>query len=77
MKEILNFYKSEISESQVLKNLELKKDKYFIVSIHREENVDYKNNLENLLHSLNAVAEKYQLPVIVVRTQELKIELNN
>jgi len=65
MKEILNFYKLEISESQVLKNLELKEDKYFIVSIHREENVDYKNNLENLLHSLNAVAEKYQLPVIV------------
>jgi len=65
MKEILNFYKSEISESQVLKNLELKKDNYFIVSIHREENVDYKNNLENLLHSLNAVAEKYKLPVIV------------
>ena len=65
MKEILNFYKSEISESQVLKNLELKKDNYFIVSIHREENVDHKNNLENLLHSLNAVAEKYRLPVIV------------
>ena len=65
MKEILNFYKSEISKSQVLKNLELKKDNYFIVSIHREENVDYKNNLENLLHSLNAVAEKHQLPLIV------------
>ena len=65
MKEILNFYKSEISESQVLKNLELKEDSYFIVSIHREENVDYKKNLENLLHSLNAVAEKYQIPVIV------------
>lgn len=65
MKEILNFYKSEISESQVLKNLELKKDNYFIVSIHREENVDYKSNLENLLHSLNAVAEKYRIPVIV------------
>ena len=65
MKEILNFYKSEISESQVLKNLELKEDNYFIVSIHREENVDYKINLENLLHSLNAVAEKYQCPVIV------------
>ena len=65
MKEILNFYKSEISESQVLKILELKNDNYFIVSIHREENVDYKNNLENLLHSLNAVAEKFRLPVIV------------
>ncbi|MDA9364243.1 UDP-N-acetylglucosamine 2-epimerase (non-hydrolyzing) [Flavobacteriaceae bacterium] len=65
MKEILNFYKSEISESQVLKNLKLKEGSYFIVSIHREENVDYRKNLENLLHSLNAVAEKYQLPVIV------------
>lgn len=65
MKEILNFYKSEISESQVLKSLELTEGGYFIVSIHREENVDYKNNLENLLLSLNAVAEEYQLPVIV------------
>lgn len=65
MKEILNFYASEISESQVLKSLELTEGGYFIVSIHREENVDYKNNLENLLLSLNAVAEKYQLPVIV------------
>ena len=46
MKEILNFYKSEISESQVLKNLELKEGKYFIVSIHREENVDYKKILK-------------------------------
>ena len=72
MKEILNFYKSEIFESQVLKNLELKEDKYFIVSIHREENVDYKNNLENLLHSLNAVAEKYQLPVISVEVQNFQ-----
>jgi UDP-N-acetylglucosamine 2-epimerase (non-hydrolysing) len=65
MKEILNFYASEISESQVLKSLELTEGGYFIVSIHREENVDYKNNLENLLLSLNAVAEEYQLPVIV------------
>ena len=82
MKEILNFYKSEISESQVLKSLELKKDNYFIVSIHREENVDYKSNLENLLHSLNAVAEKYRLPVIVSthprtknRIEQLDVEL--
>ena len=65
MTEILSFYKSEISESKILKNLKLKNDNYFIVSIHREENVDYKNNLENLLHSLNAVAEKYKLPLIV------------
>ena len=65
MKEILSFYKSEISKSKVLKHLKLIEKQFFVVSTHREENVDYKDNLLDLIKSLNEVAEKYQLPVIV------------
>ena len=65
MKEILTFYKKDIESSKVHKNLNLELKKYFLVSAHREENVDYTNNLESLLLSLNAIAEKYNLPVIV------------
>ncbi len=65
MKEILTFYKKDIESSKVHKNLSLDLNKYFLVSAHREENVDYTDNLESLLLSLNAIAEKYNLPVIV------------
>ena len=65
MKEILSFYKDKIDSSEVLKNLKLKKGEFFIVSSHREENVDYKENLISFLDSLNGIAEKYNLPIIV------------
>lgn len=65
MKEILTHYKKNIDESNVLHNLNLKKRNYFIASIHREENVDYPNNLELLLESLNEIAKKYKVPIIV------------
>ena len=85
MKEILSYYKSEISSSKVLKQLKLSEKQFFVVSTHREENVDYKDNLVDLINSLNEVAEKYKLPVIVSthpRTQnridqlDKKIEIN-
>ena len=65
MKEILNYYNEDISKSKVLTNLDLKSKKFFLVSAHREENVDYNDNLEALLNSLNSIADKYNLPVIV------------
>lgn len=65
MKEILNFYKPQIQNSDILNKLSLAKGNYFIVSIHREENVDYPENLKKLVDSLNALAEKYNYPVIV------------
>lgn len=65
MKEILSFYKDQIDSCDVLERLQLVKGKYFIVSIHREENVDYPDNLKKLVDSLNALAEKYNFPVIV------------
>ena len=65
MKEILNFYNSDIDKSKILLELKLKSNKFFLVSIHREENVDYSSNLSSLLKSLNYIAEKYKFPVIV------------
>lgn len=65
MKEILTFYKDNIDNCNILERLDIMKDKYFIVSIHREENVDYPDNLKKLVDSLNAIAEKYNYPVIV------------
>ena len=65
MKEILSFYKDQIDSCDVLERLQLELRRYFIVSIHREENVDYPENLKKLVDSLNALAEKYNFPVIV------------
>ncbi len=85
MKEILSFYKDQIDNCDVLERLHLEIGKYFIVSIHREENVDYPENLKKLIDSLNALAEKYNFPVIVSthprtqkRLEEIKgeVELN-
>tara|TARA_B100001173_G_scaffold298903_1_gene296941 strand:- start:32 stop:1180 length:1149 start_codon:yes stop_codon:yes gene_type:complete len=85
MKEILSYYKSNISKSKVLDQFNLSKKQFFVVSAHREENVDYKDNLLDLIISLNQVAKKYKLPVIVSthpRTQnridqaDLDVEVN-
>jgi len=65
MKEIFSFYKDQIERCDVLERLQLEMGKYFIVSVHREENVDYPENLKKLVDSLNALAEKYNFPVIV------------
>jgi len=65
MKEVLLHYMPKIKESKVLGSLSLEKGKYFIVSTHREENVDNKDNLEKILFILNRLAEDYNLPVIV------------
>ncbi|MDP1812050.1 MAG: UDP-N-acetylglucosamine 2-epimerase (non-hydrolyzing) [Sediminibacterium sp.] len=80
MKEILTFYKDKINSSKALDDLDLVAGKYFIVSTHREENVDYPENLKLLLGSLNAIAEKYNYPLIVSthpRTQNRLNELDS
>jgi UDP-N-acetylglucosamine 2-epimerase (non-hydrolysing) len=65
MKEILSFYSKGIADSMIKDELGVKEKKYFLVSAHREENVDYQKNLKSLLISLNSIAEKYKLPIIV------------
>ncbi len=64
LREVLNKYADKISKSNVVEKLNLKKDGYFVVSAHREENIDLNDNFEILAESLNAVAEKYQMPII-------------
>lgn len=64
LREVLNKYSSQISESKVLENLGLEAGKYIVVSAHREENIDLSNHFEQLSISLNAVAEKYNQPII-------------
>ena len=65
MFEVLTHYMSQINNSNVLKDLELKKGQFFVVSTHREENVDSPSQLTNLAKTLNKVAEYYNLPVII------------
>ncbi|MBE0650619.1 MAG: UDP-N-acetylglucosamine 2-epimerase (non-hydrolyzing) [Bacteroidales bacterium] len=65
MTEVLSYYKDEIQKSDVLEREKLSKGEYFIVSTHREENVDSETNFNNLLNSLNAITDKYQKKIIV------------
>lgn len=65
MPEVLAFCQSKIENSVVLETMGLRPKEYFVVSAHREENVDSEANLADLLDSLNAIAETYKMPVIV------------
>lgn len=62
--EVLKKNEDKIKSSLVLENLKLEKGKYIVVSAHREENIDLKDHFSILSESLNAVAEKYKLPII-------------
>ena len=65
MREVLNHYRSKIEASSILADLGLNKDKYFLVSAHRQENVDSPERLEDLLASLKAIHEEWGLPLMV------------
>lgn len=65
MFEVLNSKKADIDKSDVLQKFGLEVGEYFVVSAHREENINSNKNFRNLVGSLNAVAVKYQLPIIV------------
>jgi UDP-N-acetyl-L-fucosamine synthase len=65
MNEVLTYYRSQIDASDVLQRLELEEESYFVVSAHREENIESDQSFVKLVSVLNAVAEEYKLPVIV------------
>jgi UDP-N-acetylglucosamine 2-epimerase len=65
MFEVLTHYLPSIISSDVLDRLGLLKNQYFVVSAHREENISNESNFEGLISSLNLIAEKYKLPIIV------------
>jgi len=64
MLEVLNTYKNDIEASRVLEELNLKAKNYFVLSAHREENVDNENRLRTLVSSINVLVDKFNMPLI-------------
>jgi len=77
MFEVLNYYRPKIEESKITESLELIPGKFFLVSAHREENVDNKGNLVKILTILNRLAEIYNLPVVVSTHPRTRKRLEN
>jgi UDP-N-acetylglucosamine 2-epimerase len=74
MFEVLNHYLPSIEASDVLERLQLEEGKFFVVSAHREENINSEKNFKGLMESLNLIADKYHYPIIVSthpRTQKM------
>ena len=63
LSEVLDFYKDGIENSLILESFKLKSSEYFVVSAHREENVDYSESLNSLIESIEFLAEKFNYPV--------------
>ena len=83
MFEVLHSRKENIEKSNVLEKLDLEEGKYFVVSAHREENINSETNFTDLVETINAVAENYRLPIIISthprtrnRMQEKEIEFH-
>lgn len=83
MYEVLHENMDSIINSNILETLNLNEDEYFVVSFHREENVNNEELFKNFMHTLNEIAEKYNYPIIVSthprtanRIEELNLEMN-
>jgi UDP-N-acetylglucosamine 2-epimerase (non-hydrolysing) len=84
MLEVIERHRRRIEESEILKQLNLLSGNYFLLSAHRQENIDKPDRIKLLATSLNSVVEKYKIPIIVSthprlrdRLQELHLELNS
>ena len=77
MKEIFDHYGSQIDSSEILSSLNLSAKKYFLVSLHREENVDDPKKLDQLLDSIEAIANKFKLPVVFSTHPRTRERLNS
>ena len=76
MYEVLHYYLPRIQQSDVLVRLELKPRQYFIVSCHREENVDKQRELERFVALLNSLSAEYGLPIVVSTHPRTRKRLN-
>ena len=77
MFEVLQHYLPKIKQSNILETLNIKPQKYFLISVHREENVDYPENLQKISVVLNTLAEQYHYPVIVSTHPRTRKRLEN
>jgi len=65
MQEVIDFYRPKIIDSNIVNLMKLETNKFFIVSAHREENIDSQENMLDMVDALNGIAETYNMPVIV------------
>jgi len=77
MFEVLKHYLPKIKQSNILETLKLTPQKYFLISVHREENVDYPENLQKISIVLNTLAEQYSYPIIVSTHPRTRNRLEN
>lgn len=84
IKEVLDFYEPQIDKSPILKKLHLEIKKYFLVTLHREENVDIEDRLINFVKAFNLLVKEYKLPLIwsvhprtAKRLEKLKIKIDD
>lgn len=75
--EVINYNKDKIKVNYFLKKNKLKKDQFFLISFHREENVENKKNLSNFFEILKYLEKKYKFPILVSTHPRLKKLLNN
>ena len=84
MDEVLSYYKEEILNANILERLDLSKNKYFVISLHREENLDSKKNLNEFVKMLDLIGKTFEMPIIVSthprtrkKIKELKLEFHS
>jgi UDP-N-acetyl-L-fucosamine synthase len=77
MQEVLDYYMPQIEKSNILNKLGLKSNQFFIVSAHREENIDSPQNMQDMIQTLNALAQEYKVPVIVSTHPRTKKKLDS
>ena len=65
MFEVLNYYLPKIKKSKILSTLDLVKEKYFVISAHREENIEIEKNFKKVIKIIEILAEEFNLPVII------------
>ena len=77
MLEVLRRYEKKISESKILDKLNIQKNNFFLVSAHREENIEDKNKLKNIINIIKYLSENYRLPIIISTHPRLRRKLKN
>jgi UDP-N-acetylglucosamine 2-epimerase (non-hydrolysing) len=77
MNEVLNYYRPKIEASKILEILSLQQERFYVVSAHREENIESEKNFKNLTNALNLVSETFGFPVIVSTHPRTKNRINS
>ncbi len=73
--EVLDFYSEKIEKSKILKKLNLEENKFFLISAHREENIDSSKNFKKLIYLIESLEKKYKIPIIISTHPRTRIKL--